>query len=91
MKKIIICAAIAAMLFTSCAEKKTFKKADGTDFIANPYGWMNKEKEIEGVEYDICTGNIILSVIFSETVVAPILLTGLEIWEPVSYTEPKEK
>ena len=41
------------------------------------------------VEYDICTGNIVLSVLFCETVVAPVLLTGLELWEPVSYTEPK--
>ena len=91
MKKLmmILAVAIASIAMTSCAEKKTFKKADGTEFTAKPYGGMEKEKEIEGVEYDICTGNIVLSVLFCETVAAPVLLTGLELWEPVSYTEPK--
>ena len=89
MKKIILFAAIAAMLLTSCADNKTFKKADGTEFIAQPYGWMTKEKAVDGVNYELCTGNIVWSVILSETIVAPILFTGLELWEPVSYTEPK--
>ena len=91
MKKLmmILAVAIASIAMTSCAEKKTFKKADGTEFTAKPYGWMDKEKEIDGVEYDICTGNVVLSIIFCETVAAPVLLTGLELWEPVSYTEPK--
>lgn len=91
MKKVMIFAAIAAMVLSSCADSKTFKKADGTEFTAKPYGWMDKDKEIEGVEYDICTGNIVLSVLFSETVAVPVLLTGLELWEPVSYTEPKTR
>lgn len=91
MKKILMFAAIAAMVLSSCADSKTFKKADGTEFTAQPYGWMNKEKSIEGVEYEVNTGNIICSVLFSETVVVPVLLTGLELWEPVSYVEPKNK
>lgn len=90
MKKILsaIAIAIVSTALTGCADSKTFKKSDGTEFIANPYGWMDRDKEIEGVEYDICTGNIVLSVLFGETVVAPVLLTGLELWEPVSYNEP---
>lgn len=89
MKKIIMFAAIAAMLLTGCAEKKTFKRADGTEFTAQPYGWMDKDKAVEGVEYDLCTANIVWSCILCETIAAPVLLTGLELWEPVSYTEPK--
>ena len=90
MKKLmmILAVAIASIAMTSCAEKKTFKKADGTEFTAKPYGWMDKEKEIDGVEYDICTGNVVLSILFCETVAAPVLLTGLELWEPISFTDP---
>jgi len=91
MKKNLLFAAIAAMVLSSCADSKTFKKSDGTEFTAQPYGWMDKEKAIEGVEYEVNTGNIICSVIFSETIVAPVLLTGLELWEPVSYVEPNNK
>lgn len=25
--------------------KKTFKKCDGTSFVASPYGWANEEKK----------------------------------------------
>ena len=28
-----------ALMLSSCAEKKTFKKCDGTSFVASPYGW----------------------------------------------------
>jgi len=89
MKKIVFLAVLAAVLLASCAEKKTFEKSDGTTITAVPYGWMDKENAIDGVTYEPCTGNIVLSIIFCETVAAPVLLTGLELWEPVSYTEPK--
>lgn len=88
MKKILL-AVLAVMLLASCADNKTFKKSDGTTVVAVPYGWMDKERAIDGVQYEICTSNVVLSVILGETVVAPIMLTGLELWEPVSYTEPK--
>ena len=88
MKKFAILIALSAIIFCSCADSKTFRKSDGTEFTAKPYGWMDKDERIDGVDYDICTGNIVLSVIFGETVVAPVLLTGLQLWEPVSYTEP---
>ena len=89
MKKCILFVAMAAMLVASCAESKTFKKSDGTEFTAQPYGWMNKEKAIDGVEYELCSGSIVGSVLLSETLVAPILFTGLDLWQPVSYVEPK--
>lgn len=88
MKKIILFA-LAIMMMAGCADEKTFRKSDGTEFTAKPYGWMSKEQKVDGVVYDICTGNVVLSVIFGETVVAPVLLTGLELWEPVDYQEQK--
>ena len=92
MKKIFSILAVAILslaLFSSCADSKTFKKADGTEFIANPYGWMDKSDEkIEGVQYELCAGNIVWSIVLGETIVAPVLFTGLALWEPVSYIEP---
>lgn len=91
MKKAILFAAMVLLLFAGCADSKTFKKADGTEFVAQPYGWMNKEDRIEGVEYQMCEVNIVISVVFSETLVVPILITGLNLYEPVLYNEPKNE
>ena len=89
MKKILILAAIAAMVLSSCANSKTFKKADGTEFTAQPYGWMNNnDYKIDGVQYEVCAGNVVWSILTAETVVGPILLTGVGLYEPVSYIEP---
>lgn len=50
MKKVTLMMLAVALMLSSCAEKKTFKKCDGTSFVASPYGWANKEKQIDGVE-----------------------------------------
>jgi hypothetical protein len=90
MKKLFIAIIASTMLLSSCADSKTFRKSDGTEFTANPYGWMSKEEKIPGVEYELCAGNIIWSCILSETIIAPVLLTGVGLYEPVNYNEPKE-
>lgn len=85
------CAIKVAFIFNMYLKelrKKTLKKCDGTSFVASTYGWANEEKKIDGVEYEINKTNIILSAIFSETIVIPLVLTAVELWEPVSYTEP---
>ena len=86
MKKLILIL-FAAILFTSCADSKTFQKSDGSEFTVEPMGWMNNHP-VEGVTYQVCSANIVLDVLLSETIIAPILLTGLHLWEPVSYQEP---
>lgn len=89
MRKILFILAVlcTSIAMTSCADSKTFTKADGTTFTAHPYGWMCQEMKKEGVEYEVNTGDVVLSIVFSETIVAPILLTGLDIFEPVAYYE----
>lgn len=92
MKKLFGLLLIAIIALSSCADSKTFERADGTKFVAEPYGWANYQtKKIEGVTYEACIGNIVLDVIAVETVVIPVLLTGWELYEPVSYTEPSTK
>lgn len=88
MKKILLATLVVVSLFTSCSDEKTFTKKDGSTFTAQPYGWGSKEDKIEGVEYKINVPDVVLSVMFSETIITPILITSFDIWEPVSYTEP---
>ena len=91
MKKVLVLCMLVAVLVASCAEKKTFKKADGTEFVAEPYGWMNSNEAIEGVKYELCKENVVVSVLSAETLAVPVLLTGLELWQPVSYVEPNKQ
>lgn len=48
MKKfIVLFMMVLAMM--SCADSKTFERADGTKFVAEPYGWANyQSNKIEG-------------------------------------------
>lgn len=85
MKKLIILI-VLALIVCSCAEPKKFRKQDGSVFTAEPYGWANYEtRKIKGVKYEMNITNVVLSTIFVETVIAPILITGYDLFEPVSY------
>ena len=79
---------MSALMICSCAEPKRFRKQDGTVFTAEPYGWANYQtKAIKGVKYEINIPNVVLSTIFAETIITPVLITGYELFEPVSYIE----
>lgn len=53
MKKLFGLLLIAIIALSSCADSKTFERADGTKFVAEPYGWANYQtKKIEGVTYE---------------------------------------
>lgn len=83
MKKLFGLLLIAIIALSSCADSKTFERADGTKFVAEPYGWANYQtKKIEGVTYEACIGNIVWDVIAVETVVIPVWLTG---WKSISH------
>lgn len=90
MKKLFLLLFAAATMI-SCADSKEFKKNDGTAFTAKPYGWMNTSEKIEGVEYDICIGNVVWSALLFESIVPPLLFTGLALYEPVKYVEPEQE
>jgi hypothetical protein len=89
MKKLFGLLLIAIIALSSCADSKTFERADGTKFVAEPYGWANyQSNKIDGVVYKVCIDNIVWDVIAAESIVIPIWLTGWELYEPVSYIEP---
>jgi hypothetical protein len=64
--------------------------ADSQDVVINgevktiePYGWFDMDAKNPNLKYQVNTGNVVLSIIFSETVIVPILLTGDQLWEPI--------
>jgi len=89
MKKLILFLLLGLVLFSSCADSKKFKRADGTEFVAHPYGWADREDYyIDGVQYEICAGNIVWSILTCETIAGPIIFTAYGLYEPVGYKDP---
>lgn len=90
MKKILLFAVIAACLLASCSDSKTFTDSNGSKFTAEPYGWGNFEtQKIEGVKYKLNVPDVVISCIFCETIIVPVLITAFDMWEPESYEVPK--
>jgi hypothetical protein len=73
---------LLCLMTLSCADSKEFT-IDGKQVTVEPYGWLEDTKN-DSVNYRLSTGNIVLSVIFSETVVVPIYLTGTGLYEPTT-------
>lgn len=88
MKKFIVVILTCLMLFTSCAAPMFVTDQYGRKEVAEPYGWANMNKENKDFYYRLCTGNLVWSIILSETIVAPIVLTGWGLFEPVEYIGP---
>jgi hypothetical protein len=89
MKKIVLFLMAITLLITSCADSKKFKRADGTEFVAHAYGWADRDTyHINGVEYEVCGGNIVWSILTCETIVGPMIFTAFGLYEPVAYKDP---
>ena len=67
--------------FSSCADNKDFI-IDGEEITVEPYAWFDLQAKNDSIEYKINPGNIVLDIIFSETIIVPILLTGNQLYEP---------
>jgi len=79
MKKILVIVSVVLLLFCSCASNL---KSDGV--VYESYGLLNKEENRNsGIQYRLCTGNLILAIIFCETIVMPIYFFGFSLYEPV--------
>lgn len=61
--------------------KVTYVKYMDVEF--KPYGVFNKsDNKNDMIEYDWTGGNLFWSIVFSETIVVPILIVGYDWWEP---------
>lgn len=87
MKKICLLL-ILIVAFVSCGngpKNIDIKQADSATISVSidEYGIFNQDNENPQVKYKIVAGNVVLSVIFCETVIVPVWLVGWHLWEPV--------
>jgi type IV pilus biogenesis protein CpaD/CtpE len=82
MKKVLLLA-LCVLTLASCADSKKFN-INGKETTAEPYGWFDPSKKNDSINYQVNVPNVVLSVVFCETVVVPLLLTGDQLFEPVS-------
>lgn len=83
MKKILLIPLIFCVVFvTGCANNRRIN-----DKVIEPYGFMNMDDKHEDIKYRISKGNVVWSIILCETIVAPVVLCGWYLWEPVEKIE----
>lgn len=89
--KILSVFLIALMLFASCATPKIFdfstRNSSGevieyNEIEVEPYGMFNQKTKNDSIKYRVSVGNVVWSVLLSETVVVPVILCGWYLWEP---------
>jgi len=81
MKKLIVFT-FSILLLSSCSHKQTFKTEAGP-VEAVGYGIANEDsKKLPNVVYSISPLNVILAILFCETIVVPIYVVGWELYEP---------
>lgn len=73
-----LCIAAAALLCVACADSKVINGK-----TVPPYGLFNPEERDPDVHYELCTGNAVWSFVLFETVIAPVILCGYGLYEPV--------
>ena len=87
----LLLTSIVMFMCSGCAQNKILK-IDGVPTMVEPYGWMNEDaRKIDGVVYELSAGSVIFSIIFSETIIVPIYLTGTQLYEPIRTENKKEK
>lgn len=85
MKKALIAAMAAVILLTACGAEE--KKINGVTYAT--YGLFNKdENKNPNVQYEISGWSIVWSIIFVETIIAPIYFIGFDLYQPVAMKDP---
>ena len=84
-KTVVAIGMVCLLALSSCAKSKTLDLGGATRTV-DPYGlWAEfaaRDRIEPKVEYRLSVPNLVLSVIFSETIVVPIVLVGWYLWEP---------
>ncbi len=82
---------ICIFLMMGCSEPKDIRFKDGSVRTVAPYGFINElsqdGKKDPDVVYKLSTSDIVLSIIFCETIIVPIISLGYNLWEPVGAVE----
>ena len=89
MNKVTILMLLMLIINISCADSKTFE-IDGKQVTVEPYGWADLGGKNKEVKYKANVGNVVLSIIFCQTIVAPVVLTGWYLFEPIELKTIKQ-
>lgn len=81
MKKLFT-TALMALSLAACSSNLT---VENTKYES--YGLLSPSKEDKKVCYKANTGDVILGVLFIETVIAPIYIFGFDVFEPVAMKD----
>jgi len=85
-----VVALFACVLLFSCAKERTFNIA-GKDTVVHPYGFLNDlDEKNDSVVYRISIPDVVISVVFCESIIVPILDCGYFLFEPVRKLKPGE-
>jgi hypothetical protein len=81
MKKIVavVAAASLCLMLSGCAQPKNLC---GVEF--KPYGIFSSSDNNPNVNYDVSGWSVFWSIIWSETIVVPVVILGFDLYEPVS-------
>lgn len=71
------------MMLASCSKSKEFD-INGKKTSVQPYGIFNMKSANDSVNYELSIPDVVLSVVFSETLVVPLVSCGFYLWEPIS-------
>ena len=75
-----------SMLITGCAQDRTINGV-----IYESYGFLN-ESEVKSpkIHYKLVTGNVILAIVWGETIATPVYFVGFSLYEPVRAKTTEE-
>jgi hypothetical protein len=86
MKKVLF--VIFAVFLSGCAEEAGFT-IDNKTVIVQPYGWADYHVlKNDSIIYRVNVSNVVLSIVFSETIFIPVWLTGWQFYEPIRKVDP---
>ena len=91
MKKItkitsLLLVAVLMMTMSGCADNKSVQTLEHNKKVKRtyvPYGLFDGNKENPNVEYEVSIGNVVWGILLFETIVAPIIIFGWYLYEPV--------
>jgi len=82
MKKLFLILLLAIVGLTSCSHSKTMV-LNGQMQTIEPYGLATQSEKNDSVIYEANGEDVIVGIIFSETLVAPVWIFGWDVMEPV--------
>lgn len=70
---------IAALLLSGCAQSKVIC---GVEY--RPYGLLSADEDHNPkIKYEVVWGNVFWSIVFAETIIAPLYFGGFSLFQPI--------